>query len=68
MASMRTCPHDAEDRVLVSGTKLRKALSEGEEVEDNFSRPEVLDVLRAYYSGLSEEDNVKVTLSGHSAK
>ncbi len=68
MASMRTCPHDAEDRVLVSGTKLRKALSEGEAVEDNFSRPEVLDVLRAYYSGLSEEDNVKVTLSGHSAK
>ncbi len=68
MASMRTCPHGAEDRVLVSGTKLRKALSEGGEVEDNFSRPEVLDILRAYYAGLSDEDNVEVTLSGHSAK
>ncbi|MBV1931573.1 MAG: sulfate adenylyltransferase [Porticoccaceae bacterium] len=68
MASMRTCPHSGDDRVLVSGTKLRKALSEGEEVEDNFSRPEVLDILRAYYAGLSDEDNVKVTLSGHSAK
>lgn len=68
MASMRTCPHGGEDRVLVSGTKLRKALSEGEDVEDNFSRPEVLDILRAYYSGLSDEDNVEVTLSGHSAK
>jgi len=49
MASMRTCPHTAQDRVLVSGTKLRQALSEGEAVEDNFSRPEVLDVLQAYY-------------------
>ncbi len=68
MASMRTCPHSGDDRVLVSGTKLRKALSEGEEVEDNFSRPEVLDILRAYYAGLSDEDNVEVTLSGHSAK
>ncbi len=49
MASMRTCPHSAQDRVLVSGTKLRQALSAGEAVEDNFSRPEVLDVLQAYY-------------------
>ncbi len=68
MASMRTCPHEAEDRVLVSGTKLRKALSEGGEVEENFSRPEVLEVLRAYYAGLSEDDNVEVNLSGHSAR
>ena len=67
MASMRTCPHGGDDRVLVSGTKLRKALSEGGEVEDNFSRPEVLEILRAYYAGLSDEDNVEVTLSGHSA-
>ncbi len=67
MASMRTCPHGADDRVLVSGTKLRKALSEGGEVEDNFSRPEVLEVLRQYYAGLSDEDNVEVKLSGHSA-
>ncbi len=49
MASMRTCPHSAQDRVLVSGTRLRQALSDGEPVEDNFSRPEVLDVLQAYY-------------------
>jgi sulfate adenylyltransferase len=68
MASMKTCPHEAADRVLVSGTKLRKALSEGEAVSDKFSRPEVLDVLRAYYATLSEEENVKVNLSGHSAR
>ncbi|HAG95728.1 MAG: sulfate adenylyltransferase [Pseudomonadales bacterium] len=68
MASMRTCPHDAEDRVLVSGTKLRKALSEGGDVPDNFSRPEVLEILRAYYAGLADHEKVEVKLTGHSAK
>ena len=67
MASMRTCPHDGNDRLLLSGTKLRKMLSEGEEVPPEFSHPEVLAVLREYYAGLSEEENVKVELSGHSA-
>ncbi len=68
MASMKTCPHEGADRVLVSGTKLRKALSEDEEVADNFSRPEVLEVLRKYYASIAEEDKVKVELTGHSAK
>jgi sulfate adenylyltransferase len=68
MASMRTCPHTAEDRVLVSGSKLRKLLSEGGDVPDNFSRPEVLAVLRAYYEGLEEHEKVKVELKGHSAR
>lgn len=68
MASMKTCPHTSKDRVLVSGTKLRKALSEGEEVPASFSRPEVLAVLRAYYEGLDDKDKVKVELKGHSAQ
>ncbi|HCE41481.1 sulfate adenylyltransferase [Alloalcanivorax profundimaris] len=68
MASMRTCPHTAEDRVLVSGTKLRKLLSEGGDVPDNFSRPEVLAVLREYYEGLQDHEKVKVELKGHSAR
>jgi sulfate adenylyltransferase len=52
MASARTCPHDDADRLLVSGTKLRKWLSEGSAVPAEFSRPEVLEVLRAYYASL----------------
>ena len=68
MASMRTCPHEPEDRLLLSGTKLRKALSENEPVPDHFSRPEVLDILRAYYGGLKDSEKVKVKLAGHSAR
>jgi sulfate adenylyltransferase len=68
MASMKTCPHTAEDRLLLSGTKLRKALSEGSEVPENFSRPEVLAILREYYSSLKDDEKVEVKLSGHSAK
>ena len=68
MASMKTCPHEASDRILLSGTKLRKALSEGEEVSSKFSRPEVLEILRAYYGSIKDEDKVEVKLSGHSAK
>ena len=66
MASARTCPHEDADRLLVSGTKLRKWLSEGSAVPAEFSRPEVLEVLRAYYAGL--EEKVEVKLVGHSAR
>jgi sulfate adenylyltransferase len=50
MASGRTCPHTDADRLQVSGTQLRKWLSEGHSVPSEFSRPEVLEVLRAYYA------------------
>ncbi len=68
MASMKTCPHDAADRLLLSGTKLRKALSEGKDVPDHFSRPEVLTILREYYASLADDEKVEVKLSGHSAR
>ena len=51
MASARTCPHGDADRLQVSGTQLRKWLGEGHDVPAEFSRPEVLQILRAYYAG-----------------
>jgi len=49
MASPRTCPHTTQDRLLISGTKLREMLFKGERPPDNFSRPEVIDTLVRYY-------------------
>lgn len=65
MASMKTCPHGKEDRLFLSGTALRKALSEGGRIPAEFSRPEVLAILREYYAGLKEEDKVEVKLHDH---
>jgi sulfate adenylyltransferase len=58
MASLRTCPHAKEDRVLLSGTMLRKLLSEGGEIPDHFGRDEVLVILREYYEGLTKKGDV----------
>jgi sulfate adenylyltransferase len=60
MASLRTCNHKKESRVILSGTKLRKALSEGAEVVDHFGRDEVISYLRTYYEGLTEKVEVKM--------
>ena len=68
MSSMKTCPHSHEDRLLLSGSKLRHLLSENEEIPENFSRPEVLKILQNYYAGIKDSDKVKVDLKGHSAK
>ncbi len=60
MASMRTCPHGKDDRLLLSGTMVRKTLSEGGELPAEFSRPEVVKILQAYYQGLEEKVEVKL--------
>jgi sulfate adenylyltransferase len=59
MASLRTCPHAKEDRVLLSGTMLRKMLSEGGQLPDHFGRDEVVAILRKYYEGLTEKVEIK---------
>jgi sulfate adenylyltransferase len=63
MASMKTCPHPKEDRLFLSGTALRKGLSEGGDIPFEFSRPEVLTVLKDYYAHL--ENKVEVKMHGH---
>ncbi|MFP5229656.1 MAG: sulfate adenylyltransferase [Acidobacteriota bacterium] len=75
MASMKTCPHESKAviddngkyqggaRLLLSGTLLRKLMSEGKPVPPEFSKPEVIAILKQYYDSLTEK--VEVTL--HSA-
>jgi len=60
MASGKTCPHQPADRVIVSGTMLRKVLSEGADIPEHFSRPEVLAVLRDYYATLDEKTDISL--------
>jgi len=45
MATSKTSPAGAEDRICLSGTKLRELLMRGERPPEEFTRPEVADVL-----------------------
>ena len=52
MASARNCPHNSNDRINITGTQQREMLSSGKEIPPEFSRPEVVSVLREYYQSL----------------
>ena len=52
MATGKTCPHDKSHHINVSGTEQREMLSKGSPIPPEFSRPEVVEVLRSYYASL----------------
>ncbi|MCR4378756.1 MAG: sulfate adenylyltransferase [Rhodospirillales bacterium] len=52
MATAKTCPHDKQYQVNISGTKQREMLTAGEDIPPEFSRPEVVKVLQEYYKNL----------------
>ena len=53
MATVKTCPHLAEERVSLSGTAVRQMLSEGKSPPPEFTRPEIAEILREAYVGSS---------------
>ncbi|HEU4407451.1 MAG TPA: sulfate adenylyltransferase [Polyangiaceae bacterium] len=49
VASLKTCPHEASERLQLSGTRVRELLTRGQGLPEEFTRPEVAAVLGEAY-------------------
>ena len=51
VTSPKTCPHESQDRVGLSGAAVRELMGRGELVPTEFARPEVAEILRNWVRG-----------------
>jgi len=51
LASPRTCPHPASERLDLSGSRVREILRAGGNLPHQFTRPEVAEILRTHLGG-----------------
>ncbi len=58
VVSSKTCPHDRENWIFLSGTQVREMLERGEMLPPEFTRPEVSRVL---IEGIKEKNNINKT-------
>ena len=61
MATAKTCPHDPKHHISISGTEQREMLSSNADIPPEFSRPEVVAILKEYYAGLQSKDPNRAT-------
>ncbi len=45
MTSAKTCPHSSDQKVFLSGTKVRQMLAEGQSPPHEFTRPQIAEIL-----------------------
>jgi sulfate adenylyltransferase len=61
MATAKTCPHDPKYHISISGTEQREMLSSNADIPPEFSRPEVVAILKEYYAGLQSNNRSRAT-------
>jgi len=52
MATAKSCPHDSKHHISISGTEQREMLINDADIPPEFSRPEVVAILKEYYASL----------------
>lgn len=64
VASLKTCPHDKSQHLVLSGTKVREKLARGEGLPIEFTRPEVAVILAEAYAAKARAESTEKTNGG----